>query len=387
VDGAPAADTLPAQSCDCPKEGIDMANVLASDVRFSGHGDVEIGAFLARPNGAGPYPGVVLVHEIFGITSHIRDMARRFAAEGFVALVPDLWSRYPERKIQVAEASTDLRPLAEEDLILLRQFVETVPDAQMIGDLAAAARLLQARAEVRKQGVGAVGFCMGGIYAFHMACEPLAPLKACVDFYGRLVYPAPTPEKPRSNLERVKELRCPLLGIFGALDPLIPLVQVMRLKESLGGRGSVIAYPRAGHAFMNDTRPSYRPEDAADAWRRSLIFLRTHLAPETLPNDAGPAVPAFPKGKGSRPGGRTGDPGRGYGGGGRGRGGPPSSQSRRGGGGGRPGGGGSRGPGRSSGRPGSGGAGGGSRGTGGGGPSRGPRPGGAGPPGGRNRGR
>lgn len=286
-----------------------MAEPTSTEVRFPGHDGWELGGVLAVPAGEGPFPAVVVVHEIFGVTDHLRDIARRLAAAGFIALVPDLWSRSPDGKVDAPEGASDLRPLAEEDLVILREFVEVVPDAQMVGDLVGAVRYLEERPDVRERGIGTIGFCMGGIYAFHLACERPAVVRACVDFYGRLVYPHPTKDKPRGNLERVKELACPLLGIFGALDPLIPLEQVLELKNKVGGKGSIIAYPRAGHAFHNDTRPSYRPDDAADAWRRTLLFLRTHLAPDTLPAEAGPAVPAFPKGQGSRPGGRRDRPG------------------------------------------------------------------------------
>ncbi len=268
-----------------------MAATLEAEVRLPRHGGDAVGGYLSRPAGAGPWPAVVVVHEIWGMTDHIRDLARRFASEGFVALVPDLWERDRGRGF----------PVGTEDLKVLRDFVGTVPDERIVGDLAAAARFLQARPEVRREAVGTAGFCMGGIYAFHLACEEGTPVRACVDFYGRLRYDRVTPEKPRGNLERVRDLRCPLLGIFGALDDLIPLRDVLALKESLGGRGSVIAYPRAGHAFMNDTRPTYRPEEAKDAWRRAVLFLRERLEPASLPPDAAPAVPRFhPKGKGSR---------------------------------------------------------------------------------------
>ena len=138
-----------------------------------------------------------------------------------------------------------------------------------------------------------VGFCLGGIFAFHLACEEGTPVRACVDFYGRLRYGRPTENHPRAPLERVRELRCPILGVFGGTDELIPLRDVLALKETLGNRGSVIAYPRAGHAFLNDDRPSYREEDAKDAWRRAVLFLRERLAPDTLPEDAPPAVPEY----------------------------------------------------------------------------------------------
>jgi carboxymethylenebutenolidase len=260
-----------------------MPETTDEEVRFPGNGGDEIAGYLARPAAGGPWPGVVVVHEIFGMTDHLRDVARRFAAEGFAALVPDLWSR---------EGGTK----GETDLVKLRAFVETIPDARMVGDLAAAARWLGIQPGVRPGVVGTVGFCMGGIYAFHLACVPGA-VKACVDFYGRLVYPHPTPTKPRGNLERVGELKCPLLGIFGGLDDLIPLAQVLELKSKLRPGSAVLAYPKAGHAFFNDTRTHFRPEEAADAWRRTLAFLRQHLAPDLLPPDAEPAVPELPEKK------------------------------------------------------------------------------------------
>ena len=280
-------------------------DIEAAEARFPGHGGGEVGGFLARPAGPGTRPALVLVHEIFGPSEHSRDMARRFAAEGFEVLSPDLWWRDRGGAF----------PGGDADLPTLRAFVESIPDERMIGDLAAAAAFLRARPEVRPDGVGTVGFCMGGIYAFHLACERGA-VKACVDFYGRLRYDRTSPRKPKGNLDRVAELRCPFLGIFGGMDDLIPLEDVLALKESLGPRGFVIAYPRAGHAFMNRGRPAYAAAEAEDAWRRSLLFLREKLAPETLPPDAAPAVPRFRPagtGKGGGPGGRRRGAGKGRG--------------------------------------------------------------------------
>jgi carboxymethylenebutenolidase len=255
------------------------------DIRFPGHGGEEIAAVLERPAGPGPFPAIVLVHEVFGVTPHIRDLARRFAAEGFVVLAPDLWSRDRGRGF----------PEGEADVLVLKAFVETIPDARLV----AAAGHLMGMEGVRRDRVGAVGFCMGGIFAFHLACEP-GVVAACVDFYGLLRYDAPSPNHPRGNLDRVGELRCPFLGVFGGMDNLIPLRDMLTLKEALGGRGSVIAYPRAGHAFLDDTRPSWREEDAKDAWRRAVLFLRERLAPETLPPDAAPSVPVYREGNGKK---------------------------------------------------------------------------------------
>jgi len=252
-----------------------------SEVRFPGHGGEPVAGHLARPAGARPAPAVVLVHGIGGFDDHIRAVARRFAEEGFAALAPDLGERDRGRGF----------PQGTGDPAAPREPVAAPPDARIAGDLAGAARYLSTLPGVRRGAVGAVGFGAGGTWAFHLACERTAPIKACVDFYGPLRRDPATPEKPKGNLDRVHELCCPLLGIFGAKDELIPLADVLALKEALGGRGAVIAYPRAGHGFHDDTRPSYREEEAKDAWRRAILFLRERMAPDTLPPDALPAVP------------------------------------------------------------------------------------------------
>jgi len=261
---------------------------------FPGDGGDAVPAFLARPPGTGPWPALVVVHEVFGLTDWVRSACRRLAGEGFLALAPDLWARDRGRGF----------PEGTEDLKALLAFVGTVPAARLTGDLAGAARFLAARPDVRRESVGAVGFSMGGIFVFHLACEEGTPLRACVDFYGRVRYPS-TPLHPRAPLDRVRDLRCPFLGVFGAMDDLVPLRDVLALKESLGGRGSVLAYPRAGHGFLNETRPSYRAEESEDAWRRAVLFLRERLAPDTIPEGAGPAVPEYrpppsKKGRGRR---------------------------------------------------------------------------------------
>jgi carboxymethylenebutenolidase len=264
-----------------------------AEATFPGHGGDPVPAFLARPAGPGPWPALVVVHEVFGPTDWIRSACRRLAGEGFLSLAPDLWARDRGRGF----------PEGTEDLKALKEFVGTVPAARITGDLAGAARFLAARPDVRRGAVGTVGFCMGGIFAFHLACEEGTPVRACVDFYGRIRYDASTPEHPRSPLERVRELKCPLLAVFGAMDHLVPLKDVLALKESLGGRGSVIAYPRAGHGFLNETRAAYREEEAKDAWHRAVLFLRERLAPDTIPPGLGPAVPEYrppPSKKGRR---------------------------------------------------------------------------------------
>ena len=255
-----------------------------NEVRFPGNGGQEVGGVLLVPEGIGPWPAVVVVHEVRGPARHVLDAARSLAEEGFVALVPDLWSR---------ERAAGRLPAEDADLAAWTAFVETVHHARIVGDLAAACRWLLERPETGPRAVGTVGFSMGGIFAFHLACERGAPVRACVDICGRVRYGAPTPNHPRGPLDRVAELNAHVLGIFGGSDPLVPLADVLALKEALAGRGHVIAYPRAGHSFLDPASEEFREDDAEDAWRRTLLFLRERLAPETLNEEEGPSVPVY----------------------------------------------------------------------------------------------
>jgi carboxymethylenebutenolidase len=165
-------------------------------------------------------------------------------------------------------------------------------DPQAVGDMQSAVDFLAAHASVGRRRVGIVGFCMGGTYAIHAAAG-CRGLSAAVAFYGMLSHEhgllAPQPgetldplRKPRSPLEAAREVRCPLLGCFGADDPYIPTEDVARLDQELDASGQpheVIVYPGAGHAFVNDTRPEmYRPEAASDAWSRMRAWFQRHLA-------------------------------------------------------------------------------------------------------------
>lgn len=255
-----------------------------TQVAFPGNGGQEIAGTLQLPEGSGPWPGVVVAHEVWGPTDYVSEAAAALAAEGFAALVPDLWSR---------DRAAGRLPPEDADLAAWTAFVETVHHARIVGDLVASCRFLLGRPEVGPRALGTVGFSMGGIFAFHLACERGASIRACVDFYGRIRYARSTPNHPRSPLERVGELQAPVLGIFGGFDALVPLQDVLALKEALGARGHVIAYPRAGHSFLDPAAEAYREDDAEDAWRRALLFLRERLAPETLNEEEGPAVPVF----------------------------------------------------------------------------------------------
>jgi len=221
--------------------------------------------FLAHPE-PGPVPGVVVIPDVWGLSDHQRGIARRLAADGFAALAID-----PYRKTGKGEI-TD--PFA---------WIRTLSDPLVLETVQEAIDALGAEPAVAGRKVGVTGFCMGGQYALLAACE-CRGLSGCVSFYGMVRYDAglDPARKPRSPLEAVPDLRCPVLGLYGEEDAFIPVADVEELRHRLAAAGKdfdVRLYPGAGHAFMNDTRPAaYRPEAAADAWRRMLAFFRERLA-------------------------------------------------------------------------------------------------------------
>jgi len=229
-------------------------------------GREDVRGYAAWPRGAHPRPGLVLVPDVRGLSEHYRDVARRFAAEGFFTLAVDLYSR---------EGAPDLP-----DMAAVFRWMRALPDRRVLADLAAAVECLAGRSEVRADAIGITGFCMGGQYALMAACT-VERLVACVSWYGMLRYAETDDVKPASPLDLAPGLACPYLGLFGADDAIIPVADVEALRSALVREGKTFefeVYPGAGHAFFNDTRPdAYRPETAADAWRRALGFLRRHF--------------------------------------------------------------------------------------------------------------
>ena len=237
--------------------------MATTEVTFEGNGARLRGSLSVPPDGEGP--GLVVVPDVRGLSAHFRDVASRFAAEGFVALAVDLYSR---------EGAPELP-----DMDAIVRWMSGLSDVRVLGDLAAAVAHLRGRPE-RRGGVGITGFCMGGQYALLAACDD-ATLAACVSWYGMLRYAAPTPHRPRGPLDRAVELACPYLGLFGEDDALVPLADVEELRARLTHAGKTFTlhtFPGCGHAFFNDTRPdAYRPTAAARAFRMAVAFLHRHL--------------------------------------------------------------------------------------------------------------
>jgi carboxymethylenebutenolidase len=240
--------------------------IVTADVTYPRDG-ATLKAYGAWPEGAVSGPGLVVIPDVRGLTDHYKDIARRFAAEGFFALAVDLYSR---------EGAPNLP-----DMPSVFAWIESLPDPRIVADLGAAVQFLASRPEVAANRIGITGYCMGGQYALMAACS-VPGLAACVSWYGMLRYKEHNERKPESPLEMAPRLGCPYLGLFGAEDALIPNADVDELRAILTREGKAFTiknYAGAGHAFFNDTRPdAYRPDAAADAWPRAIAFLRTHLA-------------------------------------------------------------------------------------------------------------
>jgi carboxymethylenebutenolidase len=207
--------------------------------------------YLVRPLAAAKSPSVIVIHEFWGLVDHIKDVARRFSKEGYTALAVDLFDEKSASK-------------PEEAMKIRQEFSEE----KVLGDLKGAVDYLKTREFVNPNGIGSIGFCMGGWLSLSLACH--AKEAGAVIFYGRVP----------PQLDLIKDLSCPILGNYGGADLGITSADIDRLKAALTKQGKkfdIKVYPGAPHAFFNDTRESYRPDAAKDAWARTLAFFKETL--------------------------------------------------------------------------------------------------------------
>lgn len=242
-----------------------VASIRSEDLTFVRDGD-RIRGYAAWQGREERVPAIVILPDVHGLTEHYRDIARRFAAQGFFSFALDIYSR-------------EGRPVLP-DPQAVREWIANLDDRRVLADIDGAIRFLRSRVEVKKPAVGITGFCLGGQYALMSACQNFG-LGACAGFYGMLRYSEQNEKKPQSPLDLAPRLECPYLGLFGADDSLIPREDVKDLEAILRRHGKtfqVKLYPGAGHAFFNDGRPdAFRPEAARDAWTRVVEFFRSHL--------------------------------------------------------------------------------------------------------------
>jgi carboxymethylenebutenolidase len=238
--------------------------VTSTDISINGK-SAAILCHLAIPTKGGPYPVLLVAMEAWGLNEQIKKMADRFAAEGFIAIVPDLYHRQPDNVVEYNDLAKGFRLMA------------TVKDDEIVADMTAAIDYLRTL-EVVAPSFGTVGFCMGGSAAFVTACR-IPQVRATVPFYGAgLLWPSGPGEKARA--EYLPSLTAPVLAFFGGKDAFIPASEVDKFRDALAAAGKqakVIVYPDADHGFMNEQRPSYNPVHSADAWARTIAFFKSHL--------------------------------------------------------------------------------------------------------------
>jgi len=216
--------------------------------------------YVAEPSAAGRRSAVIVIMEAFGLNAHIEDVTRRIAAEGYVALAPDIyWRSLPENKVGYDELPKAIG------------LMQKVNDAKVVQDLGAALDALAVRPNVNAAKVGVTGFCMGGRLAFLLAAEQPERVAAAAPFYGGGI---------AALLPKADKIRAPLYLFFAEKDLFIPQDQVKaidaKLKE-LGKAYSLKTYTGADHGFFCNDRESYNASAAADAWMELLAFFRKHL--------------------------------------------------------------------------------------------------------------
>jgi carboxymethylenebutenolidase len=242
--------------------------LIAESITIAGHGGDDIEAYAARPLQPGPLGGVVVIHHMPGHDAGTKEIVRRFAAEGYNAVCPNLFSR------EAPGASPD-------DASATARALGGVPDERLVGDVAGAARYLRGLPNANRR-VGVIGYCSGGRQAFLSACS--LELQAAVDCYGAFVTGTvpdgfPIQVEPIGHL--AKDLSCPLLGLFGAEDKYPSPEATAELEAELKKHGKEYefhTFEDAGHGFFSVDRPGYRQQAATEGWKHLLDFFGRHLA-------------------------------------------------------------------------------------------------------------
>ncbi|MBI5079977.1 MAG: dienelactone hydrolase family protein [Chloroflexi bacterium] len=241
--------------------------MLAETITMPGaNGDV-INAYFARPLGAGPFPGMVLIHHMPGWDEWYREATRKFAHHGYATISPNLYFR--------AGHGTP------EDVAAKVRAAGGIPDDQAVGDAEGAMKFLRSLPILNGK-VGIFGTCSGGRHAT-LSASRVKGFDALVDCWGGGVVMAQadlTPNRPVAPIEYTKDLSCPILGLFGEEDKSPTPEQVALHEAELKKHNKVYEfhmYPKAGHGFFYYDRAAYRQEQAIDGWKKTFAFLEKHL--------------------------------------------------------------------------------------------------------------
>jgi carboxymethylenebutenolidase len=241
--------------------------IRAETVQITGHEGDALEAYLSQPLDAAPTGGVVVIHHMPGYDEATKEITRRFAAHGYLAICPNLYTR------EAPGGSPD-------DAAAVARARGGVPDERLVGDVGGAVAYLRSFGSSNGK-VATIGYCSGGRQSFLAACS--LDLDAAVDCYGAFVLASPPEGRPMvvvSLADRVVDLSCPLLGLFGAEDQYPDPAEVGELERLLTEAGKEFefhTYEGAGHAFFATDRPSYRPEAANEGWQRIWEFFGKHL--------------------------------------------------------------------------------------------------------------
>jgi carboxymethylenebutenolidase len=253
-----AVQPVSAQTITTDTNGLDAGEVKVPVA------DGAIPAYRAMPASGGPFPVVLVVQEIFGVHEHIKDICRRLAKLGYLAVAPELYARQADvSKMEIKE--------------IISKVVSRVPDAQVLADLDATTAWAKASGKGDTARLGITGYCWGGrIVWLYTAHNP--NIKAGVAWYGRLAA-EPDALHPTNPIDVVAALKAPVLGLYGAADQSIPVASVEKMRAALKAANKpaeIIVYPNTPHAFFADYRPSYRRAEANDGWQRMFAWFQQH---------------------------------------------------------------------------------------------------------------
>lgn len=234
-------------------EEVQPENIQTDKMVSYKSGEEKVSGFLVTPEGEGPFPAIVVIHEWWGLNDQIKGEAKKLAKEGYVTLAVDLY-----------------RGKVTDDPEEAHELLRGLPEDRAARDLVAAVSYLQTLPNVKKDRIGSIGWCMGGGYSLSLAINS-PEFAGAVIYYGRLV----------TDKSWLKRINAPIIGFFGEEDRGIPVSSVREFEKTmkeLGKDVSVYIYPEAGHAFANEERPSsYNASVTKDAWEKTLAFFEKHL--------------------------------------------------------------------------------------------------------------
>ncbi len=239
----------------------DATGLTVGDVKIPVAGG-EMGGYRAKPASGSNFPVIVVCQEVFGIHEYIKDTCRRLAKAGYLAVAPDYYFRQGD-------------PSKAADIQAVLAIVNKKPDPELFSDLDATVRWATTTDGGNAQKVGITGFCRGGRTTWmYTAHNP--NIKAAVAWYGPVVNPT-SEAMPKQPIDVVKDIKAPVLGLYGAADTGIPVDSVKKMEAELKAAGKTaefVIYPDAPHGFHADYRPTYRAEPAKDGWEKLLAWFK-----------------------------------------------------------------------------------------------------------------